>query len=326
MATIAFNDRAFFKRGMQAKLEVTYGTDPGSYTSTDSLLMVNPQHRIERDLVDRALVRPYFGGSAQLVASRRQVLTFSVELASSGTAGTAPAYGKLLQACSMTETLTASTKAVYTLTSSAQKSITIRYFIDGVMYKSAGARGTATLNLTAYERPMIDFEFWGYDTTATESDLNSTDYSAWIVPQIVSDANSGDISLGGTLSGITVSGGTTLVSRGVTLNIGNRLTHAKLLGAEQIGYNGREVTGSMSVGLSTADEVTWRTDINANTTTSLGFMHGSGTGNLVRVFCPKVQRVDPQTEEYEGKVLMRTELRALPSANNGNDELSLIFA
>jgi hypothetical protein len=317
-------NRYFRNTVIQVKVEVTYGTNPGSWAATDCLLISDAKFEIDRDLVPRNLIRGFMGGSDQLVGTRRSNITFTVELAGAGAAGTAPAWGKLLRMCGMAEAITALSRVEYTPVSTAFTSATIRYFIDGVMYVSVGARGTAKFMLNAYDRPVIEFTMQGFDTNATELSLPSPTLTAWQRPQVVTDANSGDIILGGSYSAgaITIGGGSTLKSKGIEIDLGNKVSHMKMLGGESIDIVDREATGKMSVELTAAQEVTWRTDINANTLSTLAFRHGSAAGNQIIVFAPAVQRVTPQMEDYEGGVLMSTELRLLPSA--GNDELMVV--
>jgi len=106
------------------KAESTYGTDI-SPAGTDAVLVrdltITP---IQSDVVSRDLVRPYLGASEQLLANSRVQCQFTVELAGSGTAGTAPRFGSALQACAMAETLTASA-VTGTATAGAANSITL---------------------------------------------------------------------------------------------------------------------------------------------------------------------------------------------------------
>lgn len=302
--------------------ETTPGTNPGGFADTDAVqIMGLPSHRIVRDLRDRDLIRPFLGGSDQLLASRAVEIKFRVELAGPGVAGDAPAWGKLIKACGFAQTLVALTRAEYNPVSVSQSSLSMQYQVDGVVYTCRGARGTAKLNLMAYEIPSIDFTFMGFDTNASEGSVSGT-YADWFDPEVVTDGNSGDIKLGGTESSGAVTGGTSLVSRGIEIDIGNTLSHLKMLGGEAIDITRRESTGSMEVGLSAADEVTWRTDINNNVTTGLSFSHGSAAGKQIVVHAGKVQRVDPQVTDYEGRVMMKTELRCLPT--DGNDELKIV--
>ena len=87
------------KRVILIESESTYGTGPSMAASTVVLvrdLSITPQ---SSDVVNRDVVRPYLGASEQLLANTKVECTFSVELAGSGTAGTAPRYGDALKAC-----------------------------------------------------------------------------------------------------------------------------------------------------------------------------------------------------------------------------------
>lgn len=112
------------KRLILAETEGTYGVDP-SPDGADAILVrdlnITPQ---QSDVVNRDLVRPYLGASEQLLANTRVECTFSVELAGSGTAGTAPRFGKVLKACALAET-TVSPAVTGTATAGGSNSITL---------------------------------------------------------------------------------------------------------------------------------------------------------------------------------------------------------
>jgi len=308
-----------------AQLEASYGVFPGPLTGTDAVLIANARFNIERDVVSRDLMRGYYGGSEHLMGSRRANIEFDVELAGSGTAGTAPAWGRLLRGCGMAETITALNRVEYTPISGGFESLSLHYYVDGVRYVSRGARGNANLKMDAYGRPMLHFTMAGFDTTAFEVSANVTgNFTAWQRPLVITDANAGDIRLGGSYTAGVISGGTVLASKGLTVDLGNKVSHLKLLGGERVDIISREVTGQMTVELSAADEVTWRSDINTNTLASLGFNFGTVAGNRIAVWAPAVQRVNPQVEDYEGNVMMATELRLLPSAVGGNDDITIV--
>jgi hypothetical protein len=310
---------------IQAELETTYGSAAGITFSGASAILISapPRHRIERDFVDRDLIRDYFGASETLIASRRSVIEFSVELAGSGAAGTPPAFSKLLRACGLAETISAGSWVGYTPVTAGQESISLRYFVDGVMYVSRGCRGSVSIDLTAYQRPMLNFTFQGFDTNAFASATPNTNFAAWQRPLVVSDENSGDIAVGGTYSNGWVTGGTILPSRGLTIDLGNTVSHLKLLGGEAIEITRREVTGKFTGALDAATEVAWRTALNANELTSFSFRHGV-PGQRVAVHAPAVQRLTPEIEEYEGRHLLGVDLRFLPV--DGNDEIRLVFS
>lgn len=96
------------KRLILTKIESTYGTD-SSPAGTDAVLVRNLEVTpVEAETVSRELVRPYLGNSSQLLSQTRVMLTFEVELAGSGTAGTASKIDSLLRSCGFAATTTSS--------------------------------------------------------------------------------------------------------------------------------------------------------------------------------------------------------------------------
>ncbi len=307
------------------KNESVYGNDPGAWAATDFIpLRGQARHRIVRDTVARQILRPTLGGSEQMVASRAGQVEVEVEFSGSGTAGTAPAWGKMLRNCGMAETITAANRVEYTPAAGGGQSATNRYMIDGVKYVSRGARANVKFMLAGYEIPYMAFSYLGYDTAATAEALINPDYAAFRRPLVLSDANAGDIRLGGTYAAGVVSGGNVLKSRMLEIDLGNTLSHLKVLGGEEIEITARETVGKMQVFLTAAEEVQWRDDINNNVLTSLGFNFGTSAGNRVTIWAPAVQRVNPQPFDYEGIHGLECDLRLLPSALAANDELWIV--
>lgn len=303
-------------------LEATYGaTTP--FVSTDAVLIREAKFRIDRDVVPRELKRSFFGGSEHLIGTRRAEIDFEVELAGSGAAGTPPQWGTLLRACGMAEVITAGQRVEYTPVTTGQESGTINFFLDGARFLARGCRGNAMFKLNAYGIPVIAFKVMGFDTFATAAAIPTLSHAGWQRPLVITDANSGDIRLGATLTTGVIAGGTVLPSRGLEVDLGNKLSHVKLLAGEAIDITDRDTKGSATVFLTAAQEVAWRDEINANALTTLGFNIGNTAGHRVGIFGPAVQRIDPQSEEYEGRAMVKTELRYLPTGA-GNNELRVI--
>lgn len=85
----------------------SYGVDP-TPVGSDALL-VNDDLEItplSGESVSRNVIRPFRGAYEQLLSNTQVGITFSVEFANSGTAGTAPKYADLIRACSMAQTVT----------------------------------------------------------------------------------------------------------------------------------------------------------------------------------------------------------------------------
>ena len=155
------------KRVILIETESSYGTDP-TPTGADVVLVrdlsITPQ---SSDVVNRDVVRPYLGASEQLLANTKVECTFSVEFAGSGTAGTAPQFGKALKACGFAEAITdevsggGNDTVTYTPVSTSFSSVTIHYNVDGVRHTVVGCRGSFVINAAVGEIPSIDFSFTG---------------------------------------------------------------------------------------------------------------------------------------------------------------------
>lgn len=311
------------KTAILAKIETTYGTDPVPTGAANAILISNATFDLNYNNVSRDLVRAYLGGSEQLVGTRFVQCSFEVEFANSGTAGTAPAWGPLLRACGFAEaSLTVPTRVEYTPVSATFASVTIYYHLDGVLRKALGCMGTAEIMLGEGERPLYRFQFTGLDGGRTAVADPTLTLTAWRTPSVISDVNTGDLNLGCTYTAGAISGGTVFPSRGLMLNLGNTVSQKALLGGQAVSISQRDVTGSMQLDLTAAQEVSAITDINANTVTGLGFTHSTGAGVGLVVHAPAVQRINPKDAEYEGDLHMTLDLRLVPSA--GNDELRVV--
>lgn len=307
-----------------AKIEATEGSDPTPTGAANAILVsdvtITP---LQANNVDRALVRGYFGGSEQLVGTANIMCEFTVELAGSGTATTPAAWGPLLQGCGFAQTVGASWVAYDPIsTFGANSSVTIYYHLDGNLYKMVGARGTFTVAMGIGERPVMKFTFTGKDAGVTAASNATPTLTAWQKPVVITDANTADVSLGVSYASGANSGGTAYTSKGLELDIGNTVAFTALLGAENVDISAREVTGKVSLDLTAADVATFMTAVKANTTTTLGLTHGTAAGNIIVIYAPVVQRINPGIEDLNGRLLHTYDLRLCPSV--GNDEIKIV--
>lgn len=116
------------------------------------------------------------------------VYDFSLYLASSGTAGTAPEWGKFLMACGMDETIVAVTSVSYTIPADpvdlyTPESLHIWRFVPSVgkLQKTENANGQAQIELKAGEKSMIKISnmMGDYNTPTAGSPPSSPVYSSW---------------------------------------------------------------------------------------------------------------------------------------------------
>jgi hypothetical protein len=316
--------RLIRKTAILAKVEATYGTDSVPTGAANAMLVSNCTFNLAYNNVERNFIRPFFGGSGQLAGTRFVEINFEIELANSGTAGTAPAWAPVLRACGMAESVLATPARVeYTPVSASFSSVTIYYHLDGVRRVALGCMGNVEIMLNEGAAPMLRFSMVGLDGGRTATADPSVTLTAFRAPQVVSDVNTGDINLGCTYSAGALASGTVYPSRGLSINLQNTVSRKALLGGQAVQISDRNVQGSMQLDLTAAQEVSFMTDINANTNTTLGFTHSTGAGVGIVLHAPQVQRIDPTDQEYEGDVHIGQSLRFTPTTA-GNDELRLV--
>jgi hypothetical protein len=103
----------------------SYGVD--SAPTGSNALLINDDLQLSPlsgATVQRRVIRPYRGAYESSIVNTQVGITFSVELAGSGTAGTAPALADLLRCCATAQTITASA-LTGTATAGAANSITL---------------------------------------------------------------------------------------------------------------------------------------------------------------------------------------------------------
>jgi len=139
---------------------------------------------------------------------------------------------------------------------------------------------------------------------------------------VVNDANTGDLTFGGTYATGAITGGTAWPSRGLNLNVANSVNFTPLLGGETIDLTQREITGSMQLDLTAAQEVTFMAAVKANTLDTLSLLHGTTAGYKVLIHAPSFQMMNPSKQEVNGKRLIGYDIRCVPVS--GNDELRIV--
>lgn len=308
------------------KIESTYGTDSTPTGAANALLVSNLSITpINAQNQDRDIIRPFLGGSEQLLGTRYVEMGFDVELTGSGTVATAPAWAEALRACGMAGAATASVRYDFTPVSTGFESVTIYWYDDGVLHKATGARGNASFSLPVGGRPVISFRFTGIYSTPTAASNPSVTLTAWKTPETVVDANSGDVTFGGTHATGTapaITGGTVYPSQGLELDLGNSVNFTALLGGETVDLTQRAATGRVTMDLSAAQEVSMMGAVEQATLQTIGLLHGTKANQRVLVWLPSVQLINPQKAEANGKRLVSFDLRILPVS--GNDEVRLV--
>jgi len=304
------------KRLILAKAEATYGTDPTPTGSANAILVRNLDIvPLQSDIVQRELIRPYLGNYEQLLAQTRVQVTFEVELAGSGAAGTAPAYGPVLKACGLSETVVATTSVTYAPVSTSFSSVTIYFYQDGIRHIVTGARGTFTLNGQVGAIPTIAFTMTGIYNAPTDTALATPTYANQATPLIFKNGNTTSF------SAFSYSG----ALQSIDLNLGNEIVYRELIGGtKEVLITDRKPAGTMSIEAVLLATKNYFTVSTGSTTGSISFQHGTTAGNIATLTMAQSDLADASYADLNGIAMLNLPYVATPTAA-GNDELSLAY-
>ena len=307
------------KKVLVAKEEVTYGTDPTPTGTANGIqvssLEVTP---IESDNVQAATFQGFLGSSTRgtLVANKRVSVSFDVELAGSGSAGTAPAFGPLLKACGLSETIVANTSATYAPVSSNFDSATIYCFYDGTRHKITGARGSVSFNFVAGQFAVASFNFIGIynnpDATALSGTFTVQNQAAALE---VNDTN---------LTTATFFGNTSQRIESLDLALNNALIYKETASSKEVLITDRAAGGTAVIEAPAIGTTDYFAATRVTSTASSSLVLGATAGNIVTMTMAQTDVTGVTYGDTNGVVSLSMPYLALPSTS-GNDEMSLVF-
>lgn len=303
------------KRLILAKIESTYGTDstPGG---TEAILVRNLEITpLQADVVTRDLIRPYLGNFEQILANQRVEITFEVELAGSGAAGIAPAWGPVMKSCAMSETVAASTSVTYAPVSSSFSSCSIYFNNDGVRHKITGCRGSFTVSGEVGQIPVISFTMMGIYNAPDDSALPTPTYSNQASPVIFKEGNTTGFQV------FSYSG----CLQSFSLDLANEMVYRELVGCtKEVLITNRAPNGTAVIEATTIATKDFFTIANGTSTGNLTFQHGQTAGNIVTFSSPQTDIGSPTYSDQDGIQMLNLPYVATPTTA-GNDELSLVL-
>lgn len=304
------------KRLILAKSEATYGVDSSPTGASNAVLVRNLEITpLQAETVSRDLIRPYLGVSDQLLAQTRVEVTFEVELAGSGTAGTAPAYGPVLKACGLSETVVASTSVTYAPVSSSFSSCTLYFHNDGIRHKVTGCRGTWSMSAEVGAIPFITFTMTGIYNAPTDETLPSPTYANQAAPLIFKNGNTSNFSI------FSYSG----CLQSLNFDLANETVYRELVGCtKEVLITNRGPNGTVVIEAPSIATKDFFTIANGSSTGSISFQHGSTGGNIVTFTTAQSDIGSPTYSDQDGIQMLNLSYLAIPTSA-GNDELALAF-
>ncbi|MET4247561.1 phage tail tube protein [Bradyrhizobium sp. LA6.7] len=296
-----------------AKIETGYATDPTLTGTANAILAKNVSIRpMEGSDVSRDLVQPNFGNQPSIPADLHTVIEFDTELAGSGTAGTAPAWGPLLRGCGYAEVLSAGVSATYSPITLSIESLYMKFWMGATLHAIKGARGTAKLTLDAQGIPMIHWAFTGLWVAPSEVAAAVPTLTSFKKPQIVNKANTPTFTVNSAA----------LVMRNFSLDLANQVEPRMLVPSESVlitDHREKIDFTCEAVPVSTLDVYGLA---NSQATVAVNLVHGVTAGNIITIAAPTAEFQRPTGyQQNQGIAEWPLSMLALPNA--GNDQVSI---
>lgn len=295
-----------------AKLESVYDSDP-TPAGSDAVAVENLAVVYSSELIEPVQAKAYIGRSAPILARWYAELNFDVPLAGSGSAGTAPEWGPIIQACGMSETIVGATSVTYEPVSAYanMKSVTVWVYRDGLLQKFTGCRGNWSLNAPAGERGMLHFRLWGHCAGPTDVALATPTFDGTVAP-IVKSAS-------------FTFGGYAGIIQALTVDMQNALQMTPSVNAAS-GYGAaiitdRNVLGSLNPEAALVATHDWWSDWEDGTSQALTITIGATAGNIATLTAPACTDRELNPGDRDG--IMIYDIPFTCAEDSGNDEVSL---
>lgn len=259
-----------------AKIEANYGVDSNP-AAADAMLMTDVELRpMEGQDISRNIERPFLGAQETIPSGLYVTLTGSIELQGSGVAGDVPGWGVLMRMCGVAETIVAATSVTYNPVSDDHESGSLYFWMGPTRHVILGTRGTAVLTLNAQGIPVIRFTLMGLFVTPTDAARIAPDLSAFQIPQVATNANTPDFSVGGV----------DMVLNQFSMNLGNDVQQRLRVGREEILIVDKSESIAAQVDALPLADYDPFTISEARTRQAVVLVHGTQPGRTVTLSAP----------------------------------------
>lgn len=298
-----------------AKLETTYNQDAAPDAAANAILVENPAwSNAGLRMNERTPVKTTMGKAQSYYGGHLRSVTFDMEMKGSGTAGTAPEMGPLLQACSMQETVDPAFVA-YAPASANHQSLTIYYYQDGLLRKMTGCRGNVSFNLETGMVGKASFTFTGHDAGTSDTALVSPTYNSTVAPALVSVP----FSFGGYAAAISK----------LSFDMSNQVQTPSVIsspdGFGDVVITGRDVNGSFDPEATLTATQDWETMLMSGAQNALDTgLIGDTAGNQYQLQMPATYMRDISQGDKSGVRIYEVPFGAVE--NVGDDEVSITFS
>lgn len=298
-------------------VESTYGTAQ-TLTANDAIRVMNDLDLkpLQMELVNRDLLYGWIGNQPRLVSQQMAAISFSVELSASGTAGTAPRYGRVLRAAGHSETIVAATSVTYAPVGSSYEGLTIDCHYGGKRHRLTGVRGNITIEKQVGAIPTAKFDGMGFYVAPVDASNPTTTYAAQADPLIVNSTNTTTVSVASFASCMET----------FSFNTGRSPSLRQLAGCtREIRIDAeRAPEGEIGIESPSLASKNFFADAVSQTLVPITWTHGP-VGNRVVFNAGTVSLGDPEYYDSEGIEMLRLPFMPIPGLTNGFNDYSIAF-
>jgi hypothetical protein len=283
-----------------------YATDAVP-TAVDNYLLaqnvdINP---LQMETDDYRPVSNKFGSFEKIVGSVTCSVQFDVMVSGGGTPlgviGQIPNHDGVLRASAMARTISAGTNISYNNIDSGEEDATLYYWVDGILQKIVGLRGSLEWTGTAKRALMMKFTGVGLNVPMTDATLPTPTLPTKPRPLAVNKAN----------TGITID--TSFLARisSFVITQGNDVQYRNLTNREDVSVVGRQMSGKVTLEMPLVAEKDF---LGANglctlaTVVPMFITHGTTAGNRVLFNMPNVQLFNPKPRTESGILMLDCDL------------------
>jgi len=294
-----------------AKVESTEGTDPSPVAADDAIEIMDLRLAFPPRVIDRPILSNTMSKRKPLHGGKYMEASFLCELKGSGTAGTAPDWLVLAEACGFDNTNVPATSDTLAPLSTGITSVTFYFYRDGLIYEMNGARGNMGIVLQAGDSPKLQFDFKGIvvpliDGAIVSPTVDSTD------PTVVKGAT-------------FTMGGFAAVIANLSMSLNAQVEMIESVNAGE-GYARADIVDRLPAGSFDPEQVLvasndYWSNWEDGTTQALSIVLGSSGGNIVTITAPVITYRELNEADRNG--IMIHEIPFTLAESSGDDEISI---
>lgn len=245
------------------------------------------------------------GSRKKFLSNAHVALSFDVAVSGSGVAGVAPREDPILRCCGRSAVTDPDVSVSYQPVDSGYESVSISVFIDGNKHAIAGAKGKVSLKAGGTDFVILSFELVGLYIDPVQAEHPVSDCSGLIDPLPQSDA----------LTSWSIDDFSAALYA-LSLTDGTNPTYRDLPGERGTTINQREVSGSCEFAAPKLETKDFFALANEATEVALAFDHGVEVGHAFKIRAAKVQVLEPNYGDNDGRRTNSLNLNVLPNAGH----------